>query len=172
MSNPYEQQTFARPGPQQDQPPIPQQPWQPQNPPQQLQYLPSQPQWQSSQPAPKQRNGLAITALVVACLAMLMVMGLIVSVVVGGFLSSGVGDLHGTAPRVVAGQTYPGALLAAEVKRVISADFAEVGSMTCPATPVVRLDAVAACHGEVDGFESQVTVTFQDDLGHFTLVED
>ena len=158
MSNPYEHQPFAQPDPWHGQQPLPPHPSQ------------LQPQWQPSPPAAKHSNWIAITALVVACVAMLMVLGLIVFVVITGFFSSA-GDLQGTAPQVVAGQTYPGGLLADEVARVISGDFGDVGSMTCPDTAAVDADAVAVCHGVVDGYDSEVTVTFEDDLGHFTLVE-
>ena len=90
--------------------------------------------------------------------------------VITGFFSSA-GDLQGTAPQVVAGQTYPGGLLQDEVSRVISGDGGTVGPMTCPETAAVGAQVVAVCHGVVDGYDSEVTVTFEDDLGHFTLVE-
>lgn len=173
MSNPYEQQAFAQPGPQHDLPP---QPAQMPYPPQQLQYLPSQPQpqpppqWQSSPPATKQKNGLAVTALVISCLALLLVLGLITFVAVTGFFTPP-GELQGTAPQVVAGEPYKGTLLADELSRVITADFGEVGSMTCPQTPV-EAQVVVSCHGVVDGYDSTLEVTFEDVLGHFTLVED
>jgi len=173
MSNPYEHQPFAQPGPRQDQPPAPQ-PGQLPYSPQQLQYLPSQPQLQpygqAPQPALKQRNGLAVTALVVSCLALLLVLGLIAFVVVTGFFSPP-GELQGTAPQVVAGQPYKGTLLADELSRVITADSGDVESMTCPQTPV-QAAVVVDCHGVVDGYDSTVSVTFEDGLGHFTLVED
>jgi Domain of unknown function (DUF4333) len=96
--------------------------------------------------------------------------GLIVFVVLTGFLSS-IGDLQGTAPQVVTGQTYPGGLLQDEVTRVISGDGGEVGSMTCPETANVDAGAATLCQGVVDGFPSEVTITFEDGLGHFTLLE-
>ena len=43
--------------------------------------------------------------------------------------------------------------------------------ISCPATPVVATDAVALCHGVIDGLDPSVRVTFEDGLGHFTLVE-
>lgn len=175
MSNPYEQQPFAEPNPwqgQQSGTPVPL-PQQSPRPPQQQQppWSPQQPQqWQPSPPAPTQSKGLAITALVVACLALVMVLGVVVFLLVAGTFSS-VGDLQGTAPQVVAGAPYPGALLADEVSRVISNDGGDVGSITCPETPDVRPGVAALCHGVVDGYDSEVTVTFGDGVGHFTLVE-
>jgi len=128
-----------------------------------------QPQRQPSQPAPKQKNGLAVTALVVSCLALALVLGLIAFVVVTGFFSPP-GELQGTAPQVVAGQPYQGTMLADELSRVITADFGDVGSMKCPETPV-KAEIVVDCQGVVDGYDSTVSVTFEDGLGHFTLVE-
>jgi len=174
MSNPFEQQPFAQPGPPHDQYPLSSQPVQqrtvePQYVPS-LQYPLPQPQWQPSQQAPHPKNGLAVTALIVSCVALLLVLGQIVFVVVTGFFSPP-GDLQGTAPQVVAGSPYRGTLLADELSRVITADFGDVGSMTCPETPAVAVDAVTSCHGMVDGLESTVSVTFEDGLGHFTLAE-
>jgi len=62
--------------------------------------------------------------------------------------------------------------LADELARVIRADFGDVGSMTCPATPSAVAGAVAVCHGVVDGYQSAVSVTFEDGMGHFTLAQD
>jgi hypothetical protein len=170
MSSPYEQQPFAQPGPLQDPRLPPPQPGQLTPSPPQFQYLPPQPQWLPPAPVSKQKNGLAITALVVSCLALVLVLGLIAFVVVTGFFSPP-GELQGTAPQVVAGVPYKGALLADELSRVITADFGDVGSMTCPQTPV-NAHVVVSCHGVVDGYDSTVEVTFEDGLGHFTLVED
>jgi hypothetical protein len=175
MSNPDEQRPFAQPNPWHVQPPSPQPEQQRHVPDQHLGQPQWQPQWQSSPPATKQSNVLAIIALVVACLALVMVLGVIV---LGGFLSSvaGIngsssGDLQGTAPQVVVGDPYLGSLLADEVSRVIRGDGGDVRSMTCPETPAVDTGAVAVCHGVVDGSDSTITVTFEDGLGHFTLVE-
>ena len=163
MKTPDEHQPFAQPDPWHGQQPLPPQPAQ-------LQTPPQQPQWQWQPPASRQSKSLAITALVVACVALLLVLGLIVFVVLTGFLSS-IGDLQGTAPQVVTGQTYPGGLLQDEVTRVISGDGGEVGSMTCPETANVDAGAATLCQGVVDGFPSEVTITFEDGLGHFTLLE-
>jgi hypothetical protein len=167
MSHPADQQRSPEPDPWPGQPPMPQQPSPGQD-------VPPQAYWQPSPPASRQGNGLAITALVVACVALVVVLGLVLLVFIGGFFSSAFsssGDLQGTAPQVVAGEPYPGSRLADEVSRVISGDGGDVGSMTCPETPVVDAGALAVCHGVVDGSDSTVTVTFEDGLGHFTLAE-
>lgn len=151
-----------------------QQGWQPQGPPAQSPWPPL--------PGTKQSNGLAITALVVAVFALLLGLGsffsgLLGAMAFGGFSSGfpagmdGMGESLGTAPQVVSGQPYPGKLLQDEVTRVASHDFGEVTSMSCPATPAVVADAVTECSGTVDGSPWRFKVTFQDGLGHFTLVE-
>jgi hypothetical protein len=135
--------------------------------------------WQPSAPVPKQNNGLAITALVVASLALLTGLGVIVSQVVSmlflGFFASGMGglpdgpSLEGTAPQVVAGQAYPGSLLEDEVVRTINGFGADVRSVSCPVTPAVVADAETVCRGPIDGSDATVKVTFEDSLGHFTV---
>ena len=81
--------------------------------------------------------------------------------------------LTGTAPQVVDGQPYSGALLATEVERVLRDDGSDVGALTCPDTPRVDSDATTTCSGEVDGWQERLTVDFQDGEGHFVLtVED
>lgn len=171
-SNPFEQQPFSNPGLRYDPQPPPWQPGQPQYQPLQyqpspLQYLPSA---QPSQPASKQTNGLAVTALVISSLTLLLVLAMIAFVVVTEAFSPTEG-LAGTAPQVVAGEKYKGTLLADELSRVIRADFGEVRSMTCPES-VVGAHVIVDCQGVIDGFDSTVKVTFEDAVGHFTLVED
>lgn len=166
MSSPYDYQPFTSPDSWQGQQSLATQP--------QLQE-PQQPYWQPSPPVFKQKNGLAITALVVASLALLMGLGGFVSQIFMGAIFSGPmpfgGDMQGTAPQVVAGQTYPGTLMQHEVSRVIRGDGGDVASISCPATPAVVTDAVTVCHGVVDGSDTSVKVTFEDSVGHFTLVE-
>jgi hypothetical protein len=97
-------------------------------------------------------------------------LGLGVCFVATGF-SSAAGGLEGTAPQVAARQALPATLLQHEVTRVIGGDGSDVTSISCPSTPVVATDTVAVCHGVIDGIDSSVKVTFQDSLGHLTLVE-
>jgi hypothetical protein len=177
MSSRTEHQPFTSPDPWHDQLPLPAQSQQFQQP---QQGPPPQPYGQPSPPAPKQSNGLAITALVVASVALLMGLGGFVSQIFmgamfgglasssGGYLPSG-SSMPGTAPQVVAGKAYPGTLLQDEVARVIRADGGDVKSMTCPATPAVVSTAVTVCHGVVDGSSWTFRLTFEDLLGHFTL---
>jgi len=176
MSSPSDY-PFTLPEPQYGQQPMGAQPPQSQQP---AQVPPPQPYWQPPATAPKQKNGLAIAALVVACLALLTGLGGVVSQMflgamfggltspAGGYSPSG-SSMPGTAPQVVAGQAYPGTLLADEVSRDIRADGGDVTSMTCAATPVVGATTVTLCHGAVDGSNWTFRLTFEDPLGHFTL---
>lgn len=159
MSNSYEHRPSSRPDP------LP------------AQY--PQQQWQPAAPVPRQSNALAITALVVASLALLTGLGVIVSQLFSmlflGVVASGLGGMpdgpgiEGTVPQVVAGQAYPGSLLEDEVVRTISGFGADVTSVSCPVTPAVVADAKTVCRGQVDGSDATVKVTFEDSLGHFTV---
>ena len=152
-------------------------------------YQPPQGYWPSNQPPPRQNNGLAIAAIVVACVALLMGLGFFVfqaffGILIGGLMSTfggsgSAGDgfappdsgLKGTAPQVVAGKVYPGVQLADEVSRVARNAGGNVGSVTCPDTQEVRSGAVVVCRGAMDGSSWDFRVTFDDGLGHFTLDE-
>jgi hypothetical protein len=124
---------------------------------------------------------LAVAALVVASLALLVVLGGFVSQLLFGFILSEMSSStvvfpssssqQGTAPEVIAGHIYPGALLQDEVARVVRGDGGEVTSLSCPPTPAVVLGAVSVCQGMVDGSRWSFQVTFRDRLGHFTLEE-
>lgn len=168
-------------------------PPQPHQPPQEYQpfqgYQPPQGYWPPNTPAPRQNNGLAIAAIVVAGVALLMGLGFFVfqaffGLLMGGLMSSfggsgpmdggftpGDSGLLGTAPQVVAGQAYPGALLADEVSRVARDAGGDMGSVTCPDTREVKSEAVVECRGAMDGSSWDFRVTFEDGLGHFTLDE-
>jgi hypothetical protein len=171
MSSPDEDQPFSSPDPWHGQHQVPAQPAVLQQSPPPQQY------WQPSPPVARQKNGLAIAALVVASLALLIGLGLSVALAADGlsFLAGGMppaaGGLRGTAPQVVSGQEYPGRHLENEITRVYFDDGLDVARMACPATPAVVADAVTICHGSVDGADWSFRVTFQDGLGHFTLDE-
>ena len=126
-------------------------------------------------PPPRQPSGsthtIAVIALVLSSLAIL---GLAVLVFAGFAFAGGglTGDLGGTAPHVVEGEPYNGSQLADEVRRVIEQDGGTVDSMTCPDTPRVDSAAETTCQGNVDGYDEDVIVDFEDAEGHFTLTED
>ena len=168
MSSPTQQPPFAPMYPSYGQEPVPAQAPQPSPPP----YWPPP-------PVARQNNALAITAVVLASLALLIGLGSVVPLFVAAMFFGGASasggftpmDLEGTAPQVVQGRAYPGSLLEHEVARVVEYDGSTVSSVSCPATPAVVAHTVTLCHGVVDDADSQLKVTFEDDLGHFTLVE-
>jgi hypothetical protein len=137
--------------------------------------------WQPAPPVAKQNNALAITALVVAVIALLMAAGGAVSGFLGAIAFGGLSSLppgidassgmQGTAPAVVEGQGYSGDLLQKEIARVVAGNGGDVTAVACPATPNVAKGVVTACHGVVDGTDWSYKVTFQDGLGHFNLDE-
>jgi len=122
---------------------------------------------------PKQNNGLAIAALVLASVALLVGFGAFLVPMAamlalgaagigdGGFSSTADDGFKGTAPQVVAGRAYAGAMLEDEVSRMER----DVGGEE------VRAGAVSTCHGVIDGSNWDLRVTFDDGLGHFTLDE-
>jgi hypothetical protein len=171
MSSPSQQQPNMSPDPWQGQRPTPAQPLPALD-------LPQQPYGQMPPPVPKQRNGLAITAIVMAGVALLLGLGqfvfsMVIGAMFGGFASSagpfGAPGMEGTAPQVVAGQVYPGRLLQDEVARVVGDSGSGGPSFSCPATSAVVARAVTICHEAGGGPGSTVKVTFEDDLGHFTM---
>jgi hypothetical protein len=173
MSQPDQDQPFAGPDPRLGQQSVPAQP-QP--------YLPPRAYWQPSPPAPKHNNGLAIAAVVVSSLVLLTGLVFVVSQVLFGilfvgFMSSAGGfsppeeGLKGTAPQVVAGQTYPGALLQGEVARVVRGWGGDVTSMSCPASVDRGSGGGDRVPRVVDGSNWSFRVTFEDGSGHFTLDE-
>ena len=133
-------------------------------------------------PPPASRNGVAITALVLSIIALLGVVGIVVMWSVswvfaplmfddmsGDYMSQEY-TLVGTAPQVVKGQAYPGARLTAEVERVLEDDWSTHRDVACEDTPIVEAEAEASCTGVVDGMDADMTVEFEDDQGHFTLI--
>ena len=171
MSSPSDQQPYTSPDP-----------WHGQAPGSPQQDMLQQPYGQPYAPAPRKHSALAITAIVISSVALLMVIGTFLSqfffaAVFGGLSSVGSGfappdgPFEGTAPQVIAGQAYPGALLQDEVARLVRADGGTVKSVSCPATPAVVAGAVTTCHGEVDSSTWSFQVSFTDGLGHFTLDE-
>jgi hypothetical protein len=141
--------------------------------------LPPQGYWQPSPPVARQGNGLAITAIVIAGIALLMGLGgFVLPLIAGGVFALassgsagpfGTPSLEGTAPQVVAGQAYPGRLLQEEVARVEGGSGPGGPSYSCPETAAVVAGTVTICHEAGGGPGSSVKVTFEDDLGHFRV---
>lgn len=158
MSNP-----FAPPGPQppsqgQFAPPVPQ-----------GMYGGSGPMWAPQQPfapAPKQGNGLAITAIVLSGLALLSVLGMAAFMAVG--VASGPSwVLEGRVTVVDKGVQGPE--LEQALTSTIEDDGSYVGEIVCPARSQVGQGLVSVCHGSVDDWDWTGVVVFEDDLGTFIV---
>ncbi len=132
---------------------------------------------------PLRRNGVAITALVLSIVALLGVLGIatmwFIQMAMGSLFMGMPGEdfmsdeytLTGTAPQVVDGQTYTGERLTREVERVLENDWSTHRNIECADTVVIEAGAEVSCTGTVDGMDSDMTVEFEDDQGHFTLVQ-
>jgi hypothetical protein len=117
-------------------------------------------------PAPRQGNGLAITAVVLSGLALLGVLGLAAFMAVGTAMApSWVLAGHVT---VVAG-SVEGAELEQALTSVIEDDGSFVGEIVCPASSPVGQGLVSVCHGSVDDWDWTGVVVFEDDSGSFIV---
>lgn len=131
---------------------------------------------------PRQRNGVAVAALVLSLVAVFGVIGIVVVwslQIAAGSVFMGMPDdfmsdeytLMGTAAQVVEGQPYTGERLVSEIERVLDNDWSTYQDLQCGDTPRVTAGVETSCTGTVDGMETDLTVEFEDELGHFTLVQ-
>lgn len=125
--------------------------------------------------APRSTYAIAVTALVLSVVALVLLLLLALGasglVLMGDPADEDVPPLRGTAAQVVADRPYPGEKLAVEARRVLEGDWAQVDTMRCPDTAAVEQDVTTRCTGSVDGEQTRVLVTFEDDAGHFGLEE-
>jgi hypothetical protein len=159
MSNP-----FAPPGPQpppsqgQFAPPVPQ-----------GMYGGSGPMWapQPFAPAPKQGNGLAVTAIVLSGLALLSVLAMAAFI----FLAPGGSGwvLSGEVTPIDKGVTD--VALQDSLVSLIEDDGGSVDEIECPPRSQVGQGLVTVCHGSVDGWDWTGVVVFEDDDGTFIVTE-
>lgn len=123
---------------------------------------------QAFTPAPRQRNGLAITAIVLSGLALLSVLAM------AAFLFFGPG---GSGTWVLSGQVTPidkgvtDVALQEALGRVIEDDGGSVDELECPVRSQVGQGLVTVCHGSVDGWDWTGVVVFEDDAGAFIVAE-
>jgi hypothetical protein len=122
-----------------------------------------------------------VVALVLSAVALVLaVLAIVVALCVAALTDDGSGwagetgsypPRNGTAalPEL---EPYPAERLEDEVTRVLTNDEEVVETLVCDITPRVREGARTECEGVVDGLETQVVVTFEDDEGHFTFTED
>jgi hypothetical protein len=129
-------------------------------------------QWQSPMPMgyqpPRQRNGLAIAAIVMSGLALLGVLG--IAVVMGLAVAAGPSYvLQGQVDPI--GKTVTGQALSSSLTKVIEDDGGQVDEVTCPDSSAVGQGLVTVCHGSVDGSDWTGVVVFEDESGTFILDE-
>lgn len=134
-------------------------------------YAPYAP-WPQYPPERPQRNGVAVAGLVVGIITLLLLLAVSAFMVLSGSGYAGDYILRGTAAQVVPSQAYSGDRLETEIRRVLEDDLAVVGLLHCPDTNAVQANAVTVCRGNVDGYQTEVTVTFEDAAGHFELTEE
>jgi hypothetical protein len=117
---------------------------------------------------PRQRNGLAITAIVMSAVALLASLGVVAFIAVG-VAGGGSGVLTGqVAP---AGGAVSSEVLVPALTTVIEDDEGSVEHMSCPDSSAVGQGLVTVCHGSVDGFDWTGIVVFEDSSGTFSLQE-
>ncbi len=123
-------------------------------------------------------KGVAITALVIGIIALVWLLALTIFVV-GTFVPFGPMDdmmsedytLTGTAAQVEQGTPYAGDRLVVEVERVLDNDWSTFEDISCDDVREVRQGVTTSCSGVVDDFDTEMSVEFEDDEGHFTLVQ-
>lgn len=133
-------------------------------------YAASGPMWapQPFTPAPRQSNGLAITAMVLSGLALLSVLAMAAFLFLGPG-GSGSWVLSGTVTPIDKGVTdLP---LEEALGQVIEDDGGSVDELECPARSQVGQGLVTVCHGSVDGWDWTGVVVFEDDAGSFIVTE-
>ncbi|GAA4712710.1 hypothetical protein GCM10025782_06000 [Pedococcus ginsenosidimutans] len=117
---------------------------------------------------PRQRNGLAVTAIVMSAVALLASLGVVAFIAVG-VAGGGSGVLTGqVAP---AGGAVSSGVLVPALTTVIEDDGGSVEQVSCPDSSAVGQGLVTVCHGSVDGFDWTGIVVFEDSSGTFTLQE-
>ncbi len=127
-------------------------------------------------PASGSGRGIAITALVVAVVALLGVIGVGLMSVGSGF-AQGLGEsmlsgyeLEGTLPQAAPGRVYTPQEVQTEVERVLDADWSTYEDLRCEELTFAE-GAFTSCTGIVDDLETEVELDVVDDAGHFTLTQ-
>lgn len=117
---------------------------------------------------PRQRNGLAITAIAMSAVSLLASLGVAAFIAIG-VAGGGSGVLTGrVAP---SGGAVANDVLVPALTSAIEDDGGSVGQITCPDSSAVGQGLVTVCHGSVDGFDWTGIVVFEDSSGTFSLQE-
>jgi len=132
-------------------------------------YGGSGPMWTQQQPfapAPRQGNGMAITAIVLSGLAIVCVIALAAFMGMGAAMGPS-WVLEGSVAVVDKGVQGPE--LEKALTSTIEDDGSYVGEIECPARSAVGQGLVSVCHGSVDDWDWTGVVVFEDDLGNFIV---
>ena len=127
-------------------------------------------------PAAGSGRGIAITALVIAVVALLGVIGVGLMSVGSGF-AQGLGqsmlsgyELEGTLPQAAPGRVYTPLEVQTEVERVLEADWSTYEDLRCEELTFAR-GAFTSCTGTVDDLETEIELDVVDEAGRFTLTQ-
>jgi hypothetical protein len=120
-------------------------------------------------PAPRNGNGLAVTAIVLSGLALLGVLAMAAFFLVGPMMGGSGYVLTGEVTVVDKGASDGD--LQQSLTTAIEDDGGSVDELVCPLRSQVGQGLVTVCHGSVDGFDWTGVVVFEDDEGSFIVTE-
>lgn len=116
--------------------------------------------------ARRNRNGLAIAAVVMSALSLVgvLVLGLLFATGAG----AGGSDLLEGSVSATSG-TVDGKALASSVRRIVTDDGGDVTRLTCPASTTISAGTVVVCRGRVSDADWALLVVFEDAEGSFVV---
>jgi len=117
--------------------------------------------------APRNRNGLAVAAVVMSALSLVGVLVLGILVATGGPGGGGSDLLEGSVSATSG--TVDGKAVAASVRRIVTDDGGDVTRLTCPASTTVSAGTVVVCRGRVSDADWALLVVFEDAEGSFVV---
>ena len=117
--------------------------------------------------APRNRNGLAVAAVVMSALSLVGVLVLGILVATGGPGGGGSDLLEGSVSATSG--TVDGKALAASVRRIVTDDGGDVTRLTCPGSTTVSAGTVVVCRGRVSDADWALLVVFEDAEGSFVV---
>lgn len=80
-------------------------------------------------------------------------------------------ELTGTLPQAVVGQPYSAEQVQDVVERLLYDDSSAYYGIECRPIADVKAAATTTCQGDIDGATTDITLTLDDDAGHFTMVQ-
>lgn len=117
--------------------------------------------------APRNRNGLAVAAVVMSALSLVGVLVLGILFATGGPGGGGSDLLEGSVSATSG--TVDGKALASSVRRIVTDDGGDVTKLTCPASTTIAAGTVVVCRGRVSDADWALLVVFEDAEGSFVV---